>query len=125
MPNGSLTPATTYPALVGNVLAQLRAQHGLHQGNLAAATGVTQATWSRIENGQTNITVEHLSVAARAFGRSPGEILSLADHTATMMQFSGVEVVPKRDDEKLKSALILIGAIALTAFVTAAIAKAA
>jgi hypothetical protein len=84
---------------------------------------VTQATWSRIENGHTSITVEHLRLAAHKLGRLPGEILSLADQTETMMQFSGVEVVPTRDDTNLQSALILIGAVALTAFVAAAIVK--
>ena len=87
--------------------------------------GVTQATWSRIESGQTSITVEHLRLAADQLGHMPGEILSMADSTATMMQVKGVEVVPTRDDEKLKSSLILIGAVALTAFVTTVIVKAA
>lgn len=123
MPDGSLRPAATYPSVVGNVLAQLRSQRGLQQQDLAAAVGVTQATWSRVENGQTNITVEHLRLAANQLGRMPGEVLSMADSTATMMQFNGVEVVPTRGDDKLKSALILIGAVALTAFVTAAIVQ--
>ena len=123
MPDGSLQPAATYPSLVGNVLAQIRNQHGLHQGEMAAAVGVTQATWSRIENGHTSITVEHLRLASHKLGHLPGQILSLADNTEAMMQFRGVEVVPTRDDESLKSALILIGAVALTAFVTAAIVK--
>jgi len=123
MPDGSMKPAATYPALVGSVLAQIRNQQGMHQGELAAAVGVTQATWSRIENGHTSVTVEHLRLAAHKLGRLPGEILSLADQTETMMQISGVEVVPTRDYTNLQSALILIGAVALTAFVTAAIVK--
>jgi transcriptional regulator with XRE-family HTH domain len=125
MPDGSLKPAATYPSLVGNVLAQMRGQQNLHQGELAAAVSVTQATWSRIENGHTSITVEHLRLAARTLGCLPGEILTLADQAETMMQISGVEVVPTRDDTNLRSALILIGAVALTAFVTAAIVKGA
>ena len=125
MPDGSLKPAATYPSVVGNVLAQLRSQRGLHQQDLAEAVGVTQATWSRVESGQTGITVEHLRLAANQLGRTPGEILSMADSTATMMQLNGVEVIPTRDDEKLKSALILIGAVALTAFVTTVVVKSA
>jgi transcriptional regulator with XRE-family HTH domain len=123
MPDGSLKPAATYPSLVGSVLTQIRNQQGMHQGELAAAVGVTQATWSRIENGHTSITVEHLRLAAHKLGSLPGEILSLADQTETLMQFSGVEVVPTRDYTNLQSALILISAVALTAFVTAAIVK--
>ena len=69
--------------------------------------------------------MEHLRLAANQVGHMPGEILSMADSTAMMMQVNGVEVVPTRDDDKLNSALILIGAVALTAFVTAAIVKSA
>ncbi|MGH7173893.1 MAG: helix-turn-helix domain-containing protein [Gemmataceae bacterium] len=110
---------------MGNVLTQIRNQQGLHQGELAAAVGVTQATWSRIENGQTSITVEHLRLAGNTLGRMPGEILSMADSTATMMEFNGIEVVPTRVNENLKSALILIGAVAITAFVTTVVMKSA
>lgn len=37
-------PGTTYPALVGGVLAQMRSQQNLRQEEVADAVGVTQAT---------------------------------------------------------------------------------
>jgi hypothetical protein len=86
---------------------------------------MTQATWSRIENGHTSITVEHLRLAASKLGHMPGEILTMVDTTATMTQFSGVEVVPTRNDERLKAALVLIGVAAIAGFVTAAVMKTA
>jgi transcriptional regulator with XRE-family HTH domain len=98
-------PATTYPAIVGGVLAQLRSQQGLLQEELAQALGITQATLSRIENGQSSI-------------------LFYADQASVSMHSQGIVVVGTRNDDGLRDTLVLIGASELIAIISAAIISA-
>lgn len=117
------TPATTYPAIVGGVLAQIRNQNGLRQDDLAQALGVTQATLSRIEKGQSGITVEHLRLAAKKLNSTPSNILAYADQTEISMHMQGISVTATRDDDNLNKTLILIGAAALLLIVAAIVSK--
>jgi transcriptional regulator with XRE-family HTH domain len=118
------SPATTYPTIVGVVIAQLRDQQGLLQEHLAQHLGVTQATFSRIENGQSSLTVEQLRLVAQRLGKNPSHILAFAEEIELRMHNQGIEVTPKRDDERLKNVLILIGTAALIAMAVAVIANA-
>jgi transcriptional regulator with XRE-family HTH domain len=103
MQTEALKPATTYPAIVGGVLAQIRNQNGLRQEELAQALRITQATLSRIEKGQSGITVEHLRLAAQKLGSTPAVILAYADQAEVNMQIQGITVTPTRDDDSVNS----------------------
>lgn len=120
----ALKPATTYPAIVGGVLAQIRNKNGLRQEELAQALRITQATLSRIEKGQSSVTVEHLRLAAERLGITPALILNYADQTEINMQAQGIIVTPTRDDDGLNKTLVIIGAAALVAIIAAAIISA-
>ncbi len=107
-----LKPATTYPAIVGGVLTQIRNEKGLRQDELAQSVGVTQATWSRIERGHSSITVEHLRKAADKLGASPGNILNYADRTEIDFRNRGGDVIVSRDSlDNQQVALIAGGAL--------------
>jgi len=122
MSNQPSVVATTYPSIVGKVLTDLRSQHGMQQKDMAVAVGLTQATWSRIENGQTNITLEHLRSAAKPLGIPPWRILAIADQTEVEAQFRGVSVVETKSPD-IHPGLVLLAGAALGAFVTYAIIK--
>jgi len=115
-----LSPGTSYPAVVGGVLVRFRNDIGLRQGELAAAVGVTQATWSRIENGASALTVEQLGLAATKLAVQPGAILSLADQAKDQLTAQGVHVEPNRSTGGIDSGIALIGAAALGALIAAA-----
>lgn len=115
MQDDGLKPATTYPAIVGGILAQLRNQQGFHQGQLAEAMGVTQSTLSRIENGQSSLSIERLRLAAHSLNQAPSTILQYADNTESEMNFRGVVVSPVRNNDEFNKTLVLIGALALAA----------
>jgi|SRR5277367_2950487 len=107
-----LKPATTYPAIVGGVLAKIRNDRNLRQDELAQSVGVTQATWSRIERGHSSITVEHLRKAADKLGASPGEILKYADRTESDFRNQGGYISASRDNlDNQKMALIAAGSL--------------
>lgn len=91
-----MNSVTTYPEIVGRVLAGLRKQKRLKQSRLAEAVGVAQSSWSKIERGETSATVEHLGIAADVMGMSPGEIAVIADKLAAMARDSSIRVACRR-----------------------------
>lgn len=124
MSTQELKPGTSYPAVVGSVLVNLRNQQGIRQGDLAQAVGVTQATWSRIENGSSALTIEQLGTAASRLGILPSQILVLADQAVQQLQQRGVQVEPTRGSASLDSGTAMIGAAALGALIAAVLLKA-
>jgi transcriptional regulator with XRE-family HTH domain len=111
------TQATTYPAIVGRLLETMRKQKGLDQAQLAAAIGVTQSTWSRVENGTVAVSVEQLSKVARALKSAPGAILDQADTVERVLRMRGIRVETERIDDPIDMGLLLIGAAALSALI--------
>lgn len=53
---------------VGQRIVALRKQRGLTLLQVAGECGISEATLSRIENGQTGVSAEHLFVMAQLFG---------------------------------------------------------
>ena len=111
-----LRPATTYPQVVGAVLAKARNVRGLNQDDMARHLGIAQATWSRFENGQSSISVEHFRMAAHVLEMHPANLMQSAEQTAFNLQSRGITVLDTRDDSKT-TAVVLIAGLALAAFV--------
>ena len=63
MSSGKLRPETTYQAVIGRVIVNFRKQLAVDQALLAGAAGVTQSTWSRIERGESSLSIEQLAKA--------------------------------------------------------------
>ena len=120
--SGTVKPATTYPALVGRVLKELRERHGFDQAALAAAAGVTQPTWSRVERGDIPINIEQLALASHALEVTPGYVLKLADRSAENAREQGIEVRLTRTATG-NDGLVLVGAAAVALLVLAALSK--
>ena len=120
----TMKPATTYPAIIGGILARRRNERGLGQGKMAESVGVGQSTWSRLENGASALTVEQLAAAAAVLGARPSEILTMADRSAADLRQRGIVVQPKRQSELTETELVLIGATALTILLAAILGKA-
>lgn len=119
----TMKPATTYPAIIGGILARLRNERGLDQGKMAESVGVGQSTWSRVENGVSALTIEQLAAAAAVIGARPSEILAMADRSAADLRQRGIVVQPKRQSELTETELVLIGATALTILLAAILGK--
>lgn len=117
-----LKPETTYPAIVGRLLVAAREALGLDQAQVAREVGVTQPTWSRIERGDSALTVAQLAKAATALKTSPGEIMENADAAAEGLRAEGVTVHDERPAKAIKAGMALIGLAAL-AFLIARVLK--
>ncbi len=116
-----LVPATTWPTIVGRVLIHERDKHGLHQSQLAAMVGVTQSTWSRIERGESALTVDQLALAASALRIMPEEIIRRSSVVQAYVRQRGICVEPTRNSSANNTKLVLIDAVALSDFVVAAL----
>lgn len=92
------TVRTTFPAVVGLVLAARRKAKPMTQAEMAEATQVTTSTWSRIETGETALTVEQLALAAEALGTRPSEILRAAEEIRIVLGQRRVQTLIKRSE---------------------------
>lgn len=88
----NLKAVTSYNALVGAVLIKLRADRNIKQSALANAVGVGGSTWSRIEKGESALTVEQLRSAASALNISPDRIVFLAEKVTEGLTKKGIKV---------------------------------
>ncbi len=115
---------TSYSAIVGQVLANLRQERDIKQGEMSAAVNIGQSTWSRIEKGEVALSIDQLARAAHHLGCLPSDVLNWADQAAAKMQREKVEVLNDRPvDVKQKSnnvGALLLGGGALAALIWAA-----
>jgi transcriptional regulator with XRE-family HTH domain len=86
----NLNGNTTYPALVGNVLGQLRREKGVGQAEFATRVGLGQSTWSRIEKGESALTIEQLARAAECLEMQPHELLAVVDGARENLEDQGI-----------------------------------
>ena len=123
-----MKPETTYPAIIGRILARERSKRGLDQEKMAHAVGLNRSTWSRIENGEVVPNTLLLDKIARFLDTDPSRILAEADAARARLQKEGVEVHPQKPVAKSEGkgvglGLALLGAAALGGLVARALMK--
>jgi len=126
MSREQLKPETTYQAVVGQVLVKFRKglESRLDQSALAKGVGVTQSTWSRIERGESSLSIGQLAKAAEHLHVSPSIILLEVESAVKGLRRQGVIVrIISTQDIKSSNGIAMIGAAALGALVGAAVAK--
>ena len=113
-----LSVVTSYPAVVGVVLAAARkeAEKGISQKDMAEAIGATVSTWSRIETGETALTIEQLALAAEKLGVLPSQILKKADEAILELGKKGVAIEATRISS---AAILAAGAVPLASVAVA------
>lgn len=117
-----MPPTTTYPAILGRVVTEIRKHRGLGQAELAVGLGITQSGLSRIERGDTAPTVEQVSGLAKALGLTPGALLTHADRAVQRAEAQGIRVLMKRSEVQKSDLVVMLGALALGALVVGALA---
>ncbi len=81
--------ATTSNAVLGHLLALIRRRRHLTQAQVAEALGLAGSTWSRVEKGETPITVEQLRVVADKLDVDAATLLVLARQAEEALKGSG------------------------------------
>lgn len=97
--SGKILPTVTFAEVLGGVLRYRRKQAGMNQAEVAERIGLSTSAWSRIENGQADMTVVQLQIAAPALNADAWELLKLADSLCKKMVFSKILVVERTPDK--------------------------
>lgn len=101
-----LTGVVPYSALVGRVIETGRKNIALSQEEMAHRLGLSQSAYSRLEAGQTSMTLSQLRSAAQVLGRESSSLLSEADQYARRLEAQGVAVPNEKQVDK---AALLVG----------------
>ena len=95
---------TTYNSILGQTLRQLREKKNKKQDDMANLLGITQASWSRIERGDTTLSVIQLDKIAKNLGETSSSILEIADKVRKDIESKGFKVVtniPKENEQAI------------------------
>jgi len=98
-------PKITYGAVVGQVIQHHRKRAGIGQEAVAQALGITQSAYSRLEQGQSAMTVTQLRVIAERLRTAAASLLHQADLFAARLHAQGVEVT---DEKGVSPAAVLV-----------------
>lgn len=79
-------------AVLGKVLAEIRKAKNMNQKDVADAVGIGVSTWSKIENGESSISVEQLRAAATCLGTTPSKVLALMEDATEKLPEKGIMV---------------------------------
>jgi transcriptional regulator with XRE-family HTH domain len=114
---------TFYGQIVGQVIRGRREMQGINLLTMAESVALaTPSGWSRVETGDTAVTLAQLRKAAKKLGMEPAAIVLQADVIATQLEASGVVV---HDDKPKNIGKWLVGGAGILALVAAGAAAAA
>jgi transcriptional regulator with XRE-family HTH domain len=108
----AVKPTITYSALVGKVVEQRRIHRRVNQDAVANALGITQSAYSRLEQGQSALTVTHLKTIAAQFKTTSADILQEADQLALRLKHRGVDIIEDKQDLSKAGLLVALGILA-------------
>jgi len=99
---------TTYPAVCGAILTNLRNDIGLHQIEVAERAAIKRSTWSRIEKGESSLSIEQLFFVATALGVNASTIIDLVEAAVRELQKQGIRV-ERTDQQDTWSVAAILG----------------
>ena len=115
-----ISPATTYSAVIGRVIANLRKRRGMDQGEASKKSGISRSSWSRLENGDAIPDALQLTKIAEALGTSSAEIIREADEAREYLKRQGIKVEMNTKPKSFRGGVFaLIGVAALGAIMMA------
>jgi len=108
----AVQPKITYGEILGKVIEHRRKQLGLHQGPLAHALGITQSGYSRLEKGQSSMSVVQLQTVATLLRRGPADLLADTDRFAGELRAQGTDILADRQNSSAAALLVALGILA-------------
>ena len=99
----------TYGTVLSGVVTAARKHQKMTQKDLADALGIGVPTWSRIESGESSISIDQLRMATAALGTSSIKVLDLAEKAKTKLTDIGVVVCDSKPRSNTKAALAAAG----------------
>lgn len=104
-------PAIPYARVLGAVVEHFRKRLSINQEAMAKAIGVSQSAYSRLEKGQSAMSVVQLRAISAQLGLAPEAIVHNAEVYAAQLQQQGVSVTKESPDSPA-GVLIAVGILA-------------
>ena len=105
----------SYAQIIGQVVRSRREMQGIPLLTMAESVNLSTASgWSRVETGDTTMTLAQLRKAARALGIEPSLFIQQADTIALQLEEAGIIVYderPKNMGKRLLSGTAILGAL--------------
>lgn len=115
-----MSAGTTYSAIIGNVIKQLRDAQSITQGDMAKKMDVSQAAWSKLENGKSTLSTVQLVKVADFLEVPANQIMQYADDAAVNFKDEGMTVTYDNKEAE-NTGLMLLGAAAIGALIAAVV----
>lgn len=88
--------------VIGSILAWLRFQAGLDQRQMAQFLGITQASWSRIENGHATANIGQILNSCIAMNIDFVYFAQLYTYIIKQLENKGIVVISDADENSLE-----------------------
>ena len=113
-----MNSGTTYSAILGSVIKNIRHNKGLSQGDMAEKMTISQGAWSNLESGKSALSTSQLARIADILEIPASEIIRYADRAKNDFNNKGFEVAYDQKDAD-SSGLMLLGAAAIVGVIAA------
>lgn len=79
----------SFPSLLLLTLKEIRLENRVHPGRIAEAIGITPGEWTKIEDGESSLTIGVLRGACRALAVAPSFVMALAERLTQQLEGHG------------------------------------
>jgi transcriptional regulator with XRE-family HTH domain len=83
----------SFSALVGFVIVSIRKEKLLEQAAIAQKMGITQASYSRLENGKSALSVDQLYAVSKVLGITIDDLFYAISKALNQAQAQGINVI--------------------------------
>ena len=97
---------TSIPAIIGSLIAKRRIERDLSQTDAAHFLDIGTSSWSRIENGETSMTLDQLFAMCKGLDLKPSAFFILVEDKIALLESKGVVVHAHKLKNKKKEKLI-------------------
>jgi transcriptional regulator with XRE-family HTH domain len=82
----------TYSGVFGQVISNLRTAQGIEQEAMAEKMGISQASYSRLENGKATFSIDQMYQASDALGLKVNDLIEKVDNYTSHLAQEGIKV---------------------------------
>lgn len=112
MASTTVKPSIRYGALLGRIIEHRRKQLNVLQEPIADALGITQSAYSRLEKGQSAMSVAQLRTIAPHVRATPAQLLEETERYAALFQRQGGEITGEKQESSAGGVLVALGILA-------------
>ncbi len=97
---------TSIPAIIGSLIAKRRIERDLSQTDAAHFLDIGTSSWSRIENGETSMTLDQLFAICKGLDLKPSAFLTLVEEKIAVLESKDIVVHAHKLKNKKKAKLV-------------------